>query len=418
MTIRTFCSRALAPAALVAALAGCSDYLTVKYPTVIETSTLDPVNDAPILANSAIQNFAAAYGWLIMYGSWSSGEADVAETFPTRNEYGRRAVDPTNGSHSTDVWAPLSVAAASTYLVLEQDLPNPTTNTSYEKANFGLAWSFLMMAEHFCQGAVRSGAPLTTADMLDSAIVHFSEAITIGTAANTTDSKNMANAALVGRARAKLQKGDKAGAIADANLVPAAFNYNVVYFDDLSNRTRLGNRMWQFTADRGSIAIAPFWRVTDPRIPQRVAPSNLLPQDSNYPVYRGLAYVIQNKYPAFNSPIRLASKVEADYIVAEATGTAAMLAHIQARRAANSQPAYAGPTDAASVLLEFETQRGAEFFLEGKRMGDLARNGAASIAGLPVANSTYFKPGFSPVQSQTCWPLPITETDNNTNFHP
>ena len=410
-------SRPLAIAALAASLAGCNDFLTVKNPTVIEVNTLDPIADAPVLANSAIQNLAQAYGWLAMYTSWMAGETDVAETFPTRNEFGRRAVDPSNGSLSTDVWFPLSQTAASTYLVLNIGLPTPTTNTNYQKAHFALAWSFLFMAENFCQGTVLAGPPLTTAAMLDSAIVHFTAAADIGNAANTTDSKSMANAALVGRARAKLQKGDKAGAITDANATPAAFNYTLAYFDDLSNRTRVGNRLWQFTADRGSIAVSPAWRVNDPRVPQRVAPSNLLPQDANYTVDRGADYVIQDKFPSFASPMRLASKLEADYIAAEAQGNAAEVVVIVDRRTANGQPAYAGPFDDASVLAEFETQRGLEFFLENKRLGDMARNGVA-VKFVPVPGSTYFKPGFSPVGNQTCIPLPITETDNNPNFHP
>jgi hypothetical protein len=409
--------RVLAAVTVAAGLAGCSDYLTVKNPTVIEVTTLDPVNDAPVLANSAMQNLATAYGWLIMYSSWFSGETDVAETFPTRNEFGRRAVDPTNGSLSTDTWFPLSQAAASTYLVLEQDLPTPATNVNYQKAEFALAYSFLFMAENFCQGTVRSGPPLTTINMLDSAAAHFTQAITIGTAAATTSSIAMANAALVGRARTNLQAGRKSQAVTDASIVPAGFNFTLAYFDDLSFRTRLGNRMWQFTADRGSIAIAPSWRVTDPRVPQRLAPSNLLPQDANYSVDRGVPYVIQNKFPGFATAIRLASKLEADYIAAEAQGTATMLTLIAARRAANAQPAYTGPVDDASVLAEFETQRGLEFFLEGKRIGDMVRNGAA-VKFAPVPGSTYFKPGFAPVGAQTCYPLPVTETDNNPNFNP
>lgn len=417
MTTQKLLSRAATALVFLAGVAGCNDFLTVKNPTVIEVTTLDPVADAPVLANSAVQNLASAYGWQIMYTSWMSGETDVAETFPTRNEFGRRAVDPNNGSLSSDVWFPLSQTAASSYLVLEKDLPTPDINTNYQKAHFALGWAYLFMAEEFCQGTVRAGPPLTTAAMLDSAIAHFTTAQTIGTAANAAESIAMANAALVGRARAKLQKGDKPGATTDANAVPAAFNYTLAYFDDLSNRTRVGNRMWQFTADRGSIAIAPAWRVVDPRVPQRVAPSNLLPQDANYPVDRGVPYVIQNKYPSFATAIRIASKIEADYIAAEATGTAAQLAQIQARRAANGQAAYGGPVDAASVLAEFETQRGLEFFLENKRLGDLARNGVA-VKFVSVPGSTYFKPGFAPVGNQTCIPLPITETDNNPNFHP
>ena len=114
MTRRRF-SRALALVGVLTgvATAGCNDFLTVKNPTVIEVTTLDPVNDAPVLANSAVQNFYTAYGWMIMYSSWMAGETDVAETFPTRNEFGRRDVVTSNTSLSGDVWVPLSQAAAS-----------------------------------------------------------------------------------------------------------------------------------------------------------------------------------------------------------------------------------------------------------------------------------------------------------------
>src|SRR6266542_6250217 len=160
MKTQTILPRAVATAVLAAGLVGCNEFLTVKDPTVIEVTTLDPVADAPVLANSALQNLATAYGWLIMYSSWLSGETDVAETFPTRNEFGRRAIDPTNGSLSTDVWVPLSQAAASSYLLLTKDLPNPASNINLEKVNFSLAWSFELMAENFCQGTVRAGPPL------------------------------------------------------------------------------------------------------------------------------------------------------------------------------------------------------------------------------------------------------------------
>ena len=50
-----------------------------------------------------------------------------------------------------------------------------------------------------------------------------------------------------------------------------------------------------------------------------------------------------------------------------------MLNLVAARRAANGQPSYSGPTDDSSVLTEFEEQRGREFYLEGKRLGDFRR---------------------------------------------
>lgn len=411
-TFKRFVGSAAAAAALT--LSGCEHWLTVPDPTVIDADVLDPVQDAPLLSRSAQQNFANAYGWLIVYSSWFTGETDVSETFPTRNEFGRRDVTIQNGSLNGDVWFPLSQAASSAYLVLETELPDPDSNINYARANLFLGYSYVMMAEIFCRGTVRAGPELSTAAMLDSAIVHFNLAVTRGTGSGEDEGDDIANAARVGIARAELQAGRSAQAIAAAQSVPAGFEFNLEFQDDLANRGRLANKMWQFVRDRGSIAVAPTWRVTDPRIDWEVT-TEFDPQDAAYDTDRGIPYAIQLKYPDYNAPVRLASKLEADYIQAEAEGTASQLALIQARRLANGQAAYAGAVDANSVLTEFLTQKGLDFYLEGKRLGDFRRH-PTNIVGMPVPGAVYWKPGFAPVGNQSCFPLPDDELDNNPNF--
>ena len=410
--LRAFASTAVAAAALF--LGGCTNWLSVDNPNVIDIDALDPVADAAILAKSAQQNFASAYGHLIVYSSWFVGETDVSETFPTRNEFGRRDIAIQNGSLDADVWFPLSQSVASAYLVLDAALPDPPTNINYARANLFLGFSYVFMAEQFCRGTVRSGPELTTLNMLDSAVAHFTLAISQGDAAGS-DGPTLANAARVGLARAHLQAGRLTEAIAAANTVPAGFNYNLNYVDDLAQRFRLANRMWFYVRDRGSIAVAPVWRTTDPRVPWLVTTA-YSPQDAAYASDRGVPYAIQQKYPDYNIPVRLASKLEADYITAEAQGTAAQLTFIDARRAANGLTPYGGATDSNSVLTEFFTQKGFDFYLEGKRLGDFRRY-PANIIGVPVPGSTYWKPGFAPVGANTCYPLPVTEIDNNPNLN-
>lgn len=418
-TIRRAVSRTCVGALLLAG-AACSDqFLKVTNPNVIDASTVDPTTGAATLAASAQQNFATAYGWLIMYGAWFTDEADVSDTFPTRNEFGFRVISDLNGSLNGDVWQPLSLATASTKIVLDLDLPNPTTNINLARAATFRGFSIEMMAETFCTGtlpkdAATGGPELQTPALLDSAIFWFSKGIDVGKANGTADGKALANASLVGRARAKLQKGDKAGALADAAAVPAGFEYDLTYTDDLSNRTRLSNRLWQFTFDRGSISVSSPYRLNDPRVPYK-APGqhNLQPQDA---VPGG--FYVQQKYPSYSSPIRLASKLEADYIAAEASGDVAQqLALIDARRSANGQPAYAGATDAASVMKELYFQRELDFYLEGKKLGDFRRNPAATYA-VPATGSAYVKPGYVPIGNNTCFPIPRTERDNNPGMTP
>ncbi len=403
--------RTVAGVVALAVLSACSEFLSVDNPNVIDADNIDPVADATTLANSAQQNFAAAYGWQIMYSSWFTGEAEVAETFPTRNEFGRRAVAASNGNLNADVWTTLALAAASSNLVLVLDLPNPDTNINLARTALWRGYSFVLMAENFCSGTVESGPELTALELLDSAVVNLTRAITVGNAINTADSRALANAALVGRARAHLQAGRTSEASADATAVPAGFTFSLPYVDDLAARNRLSNRLYQFTVDRGSVSVAPAFRLSDPRL-QFKAPGEhaLTPQDpSSGPFY------IQNKYPAFNANIRVASKLEADYIAAESGTTADQLALITARRSANGQPVYAGATDASSVLTELMWQKSLDFWLEGRRIGDLRRN-PTSMTALPVPGAAYFKPGFAPIGSDVCYPLPTAERDNNPNI--
>lgn len=153
-TIRRAVSRTCVGALLLAG-AACSDqFLKVTNPNVIDASTVDPTTGAATLAASAQQNFATAFGWLIMYGAWFTDEADVSDTFPTRNEFGFRVISDLNGSLNGDVWQPLSLATASTKIVLDLDLPNPTTNINLARAATFRGFSIEMMAETFCTGTL------------------------------------------------------------------------------------------------------------------------------------------------------------------------------------------------------------------------------------------------------------------------
>ena len=412
-SIRRAVARTVTGTALLFTAAACSDkFLAVTNPNVIDAATVDPTSGAATLAASAQQNFAYALGWFSSYSAWFSGEANVSDTFPTRNEFGFRLISDLNGSLLADVWQPISLAAASSKIVLDLTLPNPTTNINIARAATFRGFSILHMATDFCTGSLSSGPELTTAQMLDSAAYWFGKAIDVGNANGTADGKALANSALVGRARTKLQKGDRAGALADATAVPAGFVYNLSYTDDLTNRDRLSNRIYQFTYDRGSISVAPGYRVNDPRVPYFVPGQTKLTSQDVVPG----GFYPQNKYTGYGSTVRLASRLEADYIAAEASGDPVQqLVLINRQRLANNQPGYAGATDAASVVTELYNQRGLDFYLEDRRLADFRRNPAATTNVTP-AGAPYFKPGYAATGSQTCYPLPRAERDNNPNM--
>lgn len=412
--IRRAVTRTVAASVLLVGAAACSDkFLAVTNPNVIDAATVDPTSGAATLANSAQQNFAVSVGWMSIYSAWFAGETNVSDTFPTRNEFGFRIVVPENGSLLSDVWLPISRAAASAKIVLDLTLPAPTTNINLARAATIRGFSVLLMATDFCTGSLSAGPELTTAQMLDTAIFWLGKGVDIGTANASSDGIALANAARVGRARAKLQKGDNAGATADAAATPAGFVYNIRYTDELSNRFRLSNLIYWHSYDRGSISVAPAFRVTnDPRITYNGKDAGTAqPQD----VVPG-GWFQQTKFSGYATPMRLASKLEADYIAAEASGAApTMLTLINARRTANNQAEYAGATDNASVKTELYNQRGIEFYLEGRRLADFRRS-PASVSNITPAGAPYFKPGYANTGTQTCYPLPRQEIDNNPNF--
>ncbi len=63
-----------------------------------------------------------------MYTGWFTGEVNVSDTFPTRNEFGYRQVENLNGDLTQYLWGPVSVSAAGGKGVLDLALPTPTTN--------------------------------------------------------------------------------------------------------------------------------------------------------------------------------------------------------------------------------------------------------------------------------------------------
>ena len=407
-------SRVVTLAALLATM-GCGDsFFEVSDPDILEASNIDPEADGPTLARSAFQNLVDAYGDHIVYSAWWSHEARVGDTFPTRNEFGRRFLDDTNGTLNGEVWTPLARAATTGELVV--GTLQGTPGIALAIGAFTEGYAMLLMAEAFCEGTVASdpqepGPKMTTAQMLDLAVERLTLARSEALASGDDEGPGLANAALVGIARAHLQAGRKSEAAAAASQVPPLFLYEFKYVDDAANRGRVGNNVWNFTTARQSLVVPPEYMAIsdagDPRI--KYQDSGGLAQDSE------LQFIKQQKYLGYGIPIRLASGLEARYIVAEATGSMSdQLSLINDRRAAAGQPPFVS-TSATEVFAELMMQRALDFWLEGKKMGDWRRNGNAVPFVLPD-NSAYYKEGVGSVGDQKCYAVPDAEKRTNPNF--
>jgi hypothetical protein len=404
-------------AALSPSLTACNiNFFDVKNPNVIDAATVDPVSDGEIFSRSAFTSFARAFAQgYIVYTAWFTNEAWVGDTFPTRNEYGRRLIDDRNTSTTADVWNPLLQGIAQAEQVLEILGGEAGQELNLARAAMSSGFGLVLEAEAFCEGTMRGpggepGPLMTPNDLLQTAVDRFDQAISLAGAAQGAEATNILNASRVGKGRALLQMGDKAGAAAAVASVASDFEFDVPYVDDAGNRTRLGNGVYFYSAggSRESLVVSPTYRdMNDPRVPFWDAGHNA--QDGV------LRFWSQSKYPGWASPIRLASGLEARYIEVEAGGNpATMLAFINERRAAGNQDPI-DTTDPAALLAELMAQRSRDFWLEGHRMGDWRRN-PNSVPNILQPGDNYYKPEVGTVSNQTCMPLPFDERNANPNI--
>jgi hypothetical protein len=403
--IKRSLSIAVALAGVVGAVA-CN--MDVSNPSVIDAATFNPNADGNTLSLSAQTNFFIAfqsvgvYGGLIAEELWSGAARLQQNRIATRNFV---STDDINA----DFFAPLSLAIASNENAVKalQGGPSAASDINLARASMNLGFALELMAESACAGVIQGGPQLSDAQLIDSAITRFTNAVTVATAAGSAGTA-IVNTSNVGLARAYLQKGDYTHASQTAALVPAGFQANVVTSANVSTQASLGNQFYGITAGAQIVAPALY----------RTRPGATL---------NGVPYIVQAKYKTYGDPIRLASSVEAQYISAEAAihgsaNTSAALTLINARRAAGGQAAYAGASDTLSVMSELLNQRARDFWLEGKKLGDLRRNPSVPLtAVLADANgaNTYFPSKKPPTFGTSfCTPIPPQETSANPNFNP
>ena len=402
--------------AMIPSLTACDlNFFEVENPNVIDAASVDPVADGTIFSRSAFQTLAQAFGsGFIVYTAWFTNEAWVGDTFPTRNEYGRRLIDDRNGTHNGEVWVPLTRAISQAEQVLEILDGEAGQELNLARAAMTSGFGLTLQGEAFCEGTMRGpggepGPLMTPNALLETAIQRFDQAIAFGGSASGTEATNIVNASKVGKGRALLQLGRKAEAAAAVNGIATSFVFNVPYVDDSGNRGRLGNGVYFYSAggSRESLVVPPHYReMNDPRVTFVDAGRNA--QDGV------LRFWSQRKFDNWAANIRLASGLEARYIEAEAGSAAAMLAFINQRRAAGNQ-APITTTDATALLAELMAQRSRDFWLEGHRMGDWRRN-PNSVPNILQPGNNYYKPEVGTVSNQTCFPLPFAERNANPNI--
>jgi hypothetical protein len=396
----------------------CSNFdrlLTVQTPSRLgESSYLVPAN-AALISASAVADYECALGGYIVASGLGAGELVDATQTAARWSYDRRnifAVDATYataGCEGIGVYTPINTARHTNDQAVRKleewtdaQVPNRTRLIALNSAMAGYA--LVLLGEGFCEGTINVGPLLTPAAIFDSAEVRFTKAINLAT---TAGDQAVLNLAYVGRARARINRGNRPGAAEDAARVPVAFIYNATADATIGRRN---NRIFQQINQSNSASVAPTYRALvvgttpDPRV--SVTNINRLAADQVNQLWN------QNKYASLTATYPIATGVEAQLILAEARGAAQGVGILNALRA---RPGIALPALTTAEGLAFDAtlveERRRELFLQGNRWFDVKRFNTTLV---PTTGTNYPKGGV--YGDQRCWPLPDVERLANPNI--
>jgi hypothetical protein len=342
--------------------------------------------------------------------------------------FDRRDTDPsadtryaTSACDNYGIYTPIQVARGTADRALEllqgwTDAEVTNRQDLIAKAAAYAGYSRILLGEGFCEAAINLGPKMTSTEVLASAEATFTTAIA---AAQAAGDQQILNMAYVGRARARLDQGNKTGAASDAALVTPGF---VLYASAEESPSTRQNRV----ADRNlaaAVSVTPAYRgltvtdgagnqVPDTRVVDTSAKTstgtNKAGQDNRTP------WFIQTKYPKVTTPIPVASYKEAQLIIAEVAQGQTAVGIINNLRAASGLPAFSS-SDPTAIANEVTEARARELFLEGQHLYDVKRLNLTQYpaAGIPYS-IVYLKGGN--YGTERCFPVPDVEALNNPNF--
>jgi hypothetical protein len=411
-------ARVVAVACALSVAASCGSFdrlLTAETPSRLgEANFLVPAN-AALISASALADYECALGAYMVVSGLGAGELVDATQTAARWNYDRRNVVASDATYSTSscenigVYTPINTARYTNDQAVrnleawsDAQVPNRQRLIGLNSALAG--FSLILLGEGFCEGTINVGPSQTSAQLFDSAETRFTRAITAATAAADA---SILNLAYVGRARARIDRGNKTGAADDASKVPAGFSFNATA--DASSGRR-NNRVFQQANQSFSTSVAPAYRnllwdgVADPRV---------LTTDLNRTAGDQVNRLwTQGKYTSLTASFPIATYAEAQLILAEARGGAEGINTLNALRgrAGIALPALtaAQSADFTAALVE---ERRRELFLQGNRWYDIRR---FNLVQVPASGAQY--PKGAVYGNQRCWPLPDAERLANPNF--
>ena len=396
-------------AAIVASLslAGCSNLLDVEFPGRIPSEQISDPSLAAVLTRSVIGDFECAYSNYMSGSAVHSDEYETANSNVPLANWGERTItadenDYAIGTCEGNFGMNLTLhtarfqaedVAAKLNGWTDQQVPGRASLMAQAKV-YG-AYAYLLLGEGFCQVAFDGGPVEPPTAALTAAETRFADGLTLSQQANNAD---MLDLARVGMARVKMDLKKWIEAEQFASQVTAGYTKNVGRGLESARRW---NKLWRLAEQQGAYTVATAYRtMNDPRV---------LVADAGRGAFNSEVRLwVTRKYTALTSPMRLASRIEADLIRAEALAqlnrVPEAMALVNTRRAAVGLSPLVAATQAEAINHIIDERRKELSFEGGHRLNDLLRYQIAwKVGANPFTNRNY--------GTTTCWPHPTRETN-------
>jgi starch-binding outer membrane protein, SusD/RagB family len=412
---------------LLVGLGGCDSLLEVTNFEAIDERDLDDPLLVPEMVNAAVSEFQRDYSYLAWVGAIFTDEALNGHNFSQYRDLDLRIVEDDNTRLNAIYGIAQKARATGVEMAarIRKVVDNPSSSLPLATALTYAGYGHVILAEYFCYAPMNDQSPAIRSEAIMAlGVEKFAEAIPIAQAAGGgAEAQRILNLARVGAARASLGQGKMADAISYASAVPADF---VAWVRHANSPTYLRNHFFGATSGTNrTVGLDPaFLGLNDPRV--RHDPSWVTGHNQStqlYTPYRSASFAGWTK----DGPdmvidevtdLRLASGLEARYIIAEAGGMSneALRAFINERRAVGNQGEFAG----ADLMAELRDQRRRDFFMDGHRLGDLRRylsqHGVDQFPSGPHPNDAQW--GWGLYSTATCLVPHRNESVSNPHYVP
>lgn len=345
---------------------------------------------------------------LVSSGTATSYREEDARNVTPRSTGGSASRDRGIGGEGS--WTPQQKAVFAANLVQERIEAGDFEGVDTESAEYARASVFdglakTWIADMFCTAAFNGEGPeYSSQEVYALAEAEFTRALEAEGA-----ELEIRQAALVGRARVRLNLGDGAGAVADATQVDPDFELVAQYSTNtFEQRNRVWWRMWGFGNFSVDFRVWSNLELDDTGLPDPRVQLALNPRPA-YEPNQDLWAPLKAESPS--DPLVLASGDEAQMIIAEVLLGQEAVERINAVRARNGINVAWNPTslDDATVRAKVIDERGRNLFLEGVRNGDLRRY----LDQYGIDLWTTVTPQGVQALDAVCYPLPDVERENN-----